>query len=95
MRGIPYLNDAGIGQFVNDSADRLVGNPYLESNQVTSGDLFAGTWVDMLIMMWGGAELDIDLAAKFLSAGKRFRLIQSVDIDFTRVGSFTLGNDGV
>lgn len=107
-RGVTYLGnsdmvghfqktptDAGSGLFVmNDAADRLVGNPYLESNQVTAGDLFAGTWIDMLIMMWGGLQLDLDQAALFKSGGHRFRLIQSVDVDFTRVGSFTMGNDG-
>lgn len=88
--------DPGSGIFLmNDNADRLVGNSYLESNQVTDGHLFAGTWVDMLIMMWGGLQLDLDKAALFLQGGHRFRLIQSVDIDFARVGSFAIGNDGV
>lgn len=105
-RGVTYLGDsdmvghfqklrtdAGSGLFVmNDSADRLVGNKYLESNQVNDGDLFAGAWMDMLIMMWGGIQLDMDKAALFLSAGHRFRLIQSIDVDFTRVGSFVRGS---
>lgn len=107
-RGVTYLGDSDmVGHFqktrtdpgsgiflMNNDADRLVGNTYLESNQVENGDLFAGTWVDMLIMMWGGLQLDLDKAALFKSGGHRFRLIQSVDIDFTRVGSFTIGNDG-
>lgn len=88
--------DAGSGLFLmGDNADRLVGNRYIESNQITDGDLFAGVFTDMIFGMWGGIELDRSTEAKFLSGGLRFRVIQTVDVDFTRVGSFSLGNDGV
>lgn len=86
--------DAGSGIFLmGDNADRLVGNSFIESNQITDGDLFAGVFSDMLIGMWGGLELARSTEAKFLSGGLRFRVIQTVDVDFTRVGSFSLGND--
>lgn len=88
--------DAGSGVFLmGDSADRLVGNRFIESNQVTDGDLFCGVFSDVLVGMWGGIELARSTEAKFLSGGVRFRVIQTVDVDFTRVGSFGLGNDGV
>lgn len=88
--------DAGSGIFLmNDSADRLVGNAFGETNQITDGDLFGGVWSDMLIGMWGGLELAMSDEAKFLSGGKRFRVIGTTDINVTRVGSFSLGNDGV
>lgn len=87
--------DAGSGIFLmGDSAERLVGNRFIESNQVTDGDLFAGVFDDVLIGMWGGIELARSTEAKFLSGGLRFRVIQTVDVDFQRVGSFALGNDG-
>jgi HK97 family phage major capsid protein len=106
-RGVTYISgsemvgdlqqtkvDAGSGIFLmGDDATRLVGNSFIESNQVTSGDLFAGVFSDMLIGMWGGLELARSTEAKFLSGGLRFRVIQTVDVDFTRVGSFALGND--
>lgn len=106
-RGVTYISnsemvgdlqqtkvDAGSGVFLmGDDATRLVGNSFIESNQITSGDVFAGVFSDMLIGMWGGLELARSTEAKFLSGGLRFRVIQTVDIDFTRVGSFTLGND--
>lgn len=86
--------DAGSGVFLmGDSADRLVGNSFIESNQITDGDLFCGVFTDMLIGMWGSMELARSTEAKFLSGGLRFRVIQTVDVDFTRVGSFSLGND--
>lgn len=106
-RGVTYLGnsamvgdlqktkvDAGSGIFLmNDSADRLVGNAFRESNQVVDGDLFAGVWSDMLIGMWGGLELARSTEAKFLSGGIRLRGIQTMDVNVSRVGSFALGND--
>jgi HK97 family phage major capsid protein/HK97 family phage prohead protease len=87
--------DAGSGIFLmNDSADRLVGNPFSETNQITDGDLWYGYWPDLLIGMWGGLELGRSTEAKFLSGGLRLRSIQTVDMNVTRVGSFALGNDG-
>lgn len=108
-RGVTYLGnsamvgdlqktkvDAGSGIFLmGDEADRLVGNAFRESNQVTNGDLFAGIWSDLIIGMWGGMQLDRSTEAKFLSGGIRFRVIQTVDTAVRRVGSFSLGNDGV
>lgn len=86
--------DAGSGIFLmNDSADRLVGNDFHESNQITDGDLWYGYWQDLLIGMWGGLDLDRSTEAKFLSGGLRLRSIQTVDMNVTRVGSFALGND--
>lgn len=106
-RGVTYISnsemvgdlqqtkvDAGSGIFLmGDNADRLVGNPFIESNQITSGDLFCGVFSDMLIGMWGGLEIARSTERKFLSGGVSFRSIQTVDVDFTRVGSFALGND--
>ncbi len=87
--------DAGSGLFLmNDSADRLVGNAFKESNQVTGGDLWYGYWEDLVIGMWGGLDLDRSTEAKFLSGGIRLRSIQTVDSNALRVGSFALGNDG-
>ena len=106
-RGVTYLGnsimvgdlqktkvDAGSGIFLmNDSADRLVGNRFIESNQIVTGDLFAGVWEDLLIGMWGGLQLDRSTEALFLSGGIRFRVIQTVDVAVARVGSFSVGRD--
>jgi HK97 family phage major capsid protein/HK97 family phage prohead protease len=86
--------DAGSGIFLmNDDANRLVGHAFSETNQITDGDLFVGNWSDLLIGMWDGLQLDMSTEAKFLSGGRRFRVIQTVDTAVRRVGSFTLGND--
>lgn len=88
--------DAGSGIFLmGDSADRLIGRRFIESNQVPLGptlnDVWLGYWQDMLIGMWGSLDLDRDLAAKFLSGGVRLRGIQTVDVAVQRVGSFAKG----
>jgi HK97 family phage major capsid protein len=88
--------DAGSGIFLmGDNADRLVGQRFGESNQIDDGDLFCGVFSDVLLGMWGGLELARSTEAKFLSGGLRYRVIQSVDVATTRVGSVALGNDGV
>lgn len=89
--------DAGSGIFLmNDGADRLIGKPVIESNQVPAGaatdnDIWLGYWADMIVAMWGSLDLDRDTAAKFLSGGIRLRGIQTVDVAVQRVGSFVKG----
>lgn len=88
--------DAGSGRFLMEAEGRLTtGNRFEETNQIISGDLFAGVWSDMIMGTWGTLELDRSTEAKFLSGGLRLRAIQSVDFGVRRVGSFVLGNDGV
>lgn len=86
--------DAGSGVFLMNKSNQLeIGNPFTRSNQIASGDVFAGVFSDMLMGMWGSLELDRSTEAKFLSGGLRLRAIQSVDFAVARVGSFVLGND--
>ena len=86
--------DAGSGRFLMDRAGEITTGHRLEvTNQITSGDLIAGVWSDMIMGTWGSLELDRSTEAKFLSGGLRLRAIQSVDFGVRRVGSFVLGND--
>lgn len=90
------LVDAGSGRFLMETEGRLtIGNRFEETNQITSGDLFAGVWSDMIMGTWGTLELDRSTEAKFLSGGLRLRAIQSLDFAVRRTGSFVLGNDTV
>lgn len=90
------LKATGVGGYIMErNTDGLNGYEYAASNAVTSGDLFFGNWADLLMGLWGSLDLDRDTAAKFLSGGIRIRAIQSVDFAVARVGSFSLGNDGV
>jgi HK97 family phage major capsid protein len=90
------LVDAGSGRFLMETEGRLTtGSRYEETNQITSGDMIAGVFSDMIMGTWGTLELDRSTEAKFLSGGLRLRAIQSLDFGVRRVGSFVLGNDGV
>jgi HK97 family phage major capsid protein len=83
---------AATGQFLmNDAADSVVGRRFIESNQILDTDVVSGVWSDFIFGMWGGLQLDVSDEAKFLSGGRRFRSIQTVDTAVTRVGSFVLG----
>lgn len=87
--------DAGSGMFLADGGGTLqTRDRYTMTNALTSGDIFAGVWSDMMMGMWGGLELARSTEAKFLSGGIRLRGIQTVDFGVRRVGSFVLGNDG-
>lgn len=88
--------DAGSGRFLMERAGELsTGHSYTMTNQITSGDLIAGVFSDMIMGTWGSLELDRSTEAKFLSGGLRLRAIQSLDFGVRRTGSFVLGNDGV
>jgi hypothetical protein len=88
--------DAGSGRFLMERVGQIAtGHTYEMTNQITSGDLIAGVFSDMIMGTWGSLELDRSTEAKFLSGGLRLRAIQSVDFGVRRTGSFVLGNDGV
>lgn len=89
------LLDAGSGRFLMSSANELeIGNSVDRTNQIVSGDIFAGMFEDFIMGTWGSLELDRSTEAKFLSGGIRLRTLMSVDFQAQRVGSLVLGNDG-
>ena len=110
-RGVDYIGNSNMvgdlqktdvqpgsptGQFLmNNDADRLIGNSFRESNQITDGDLITGAFSDSILGMWGGLQLDRSTEQRFLRAGVTLRSIQTIDVAVRRVGSFSLGNDGV
>lgn len=88
--------DAGSGVFLmNNSRQLELGNTVARTNQIVSGDVFAGVFSDMIMGQWGSLEFGRSTEAKFLSGGIRIRALMSVDFGVRRVGSFVLGNDGV
>lgn len=88
--------DAGSGRFLMGNGGQLeIGYGTAITNQLTSGDIFAGVFSDMMMGLWGGLELARSTEAKFLSGGIRLRGIQTVDFGYRRLNSFVLGNDTV
>jgi HK97 family phage major capsid protein len=65
------------------------------SNQVATGDVFFGNWMDMIIAMWGGLQLIVDPYALSTSGGIRLVALQDIDINVRHVESFCYGSDTV
>lgn len=61
------------------------------SNQIASGDVFFGNWLDLVIAMWGGLELTVDPYSLSTSGGLRLIALQDIDINLRRVESFCYG----
>jgi HK97 family phage major capsid protein/HK97 family phage prohead protease len=65
------------------------------SNQLASGDVFFGNWMDLVIAMWGGLELTVDPYSLSTSGGLRLVALQDIDINVRHVESFCYGSDTV
>lgn len=61
------------------------------SNQIASGDVLFGNWMDLVIAMWGGLELTVDPYSLSTSGGLRLVALQDVDINVRHKESFTIG----
>jgi len=65
------------------------------SNQLATGDVFFGNWLDLVIAMWGGLELTVDPYALSTSGGLRLIALQDIDINLRHLESFCYGSDTV
>lgn len=65
------------------------------SNQIATGDVFFGNWLDLVIAMWGGLELTVDPYSLSTSGGLRLIALQDIDINLRRLESFCYGSDTV
>ena len=65
------------------------------SNQIATGDVFFGNWLDLVIAMWGGLELMVDPYSLSTSGGLRLIALQDIDVNLRRVESFCWGSDQV
>lgn len=65
------------------------------SNQIASGDVFFGNWMDLVVAMWGGLELTVDPYSLSTSGGLRIIALQDIDLNLRRVESFCYGSDTV
>lgn len=65
------------------------------SNQIATGDVFFGNWMDLIIAMWGGLELTVDPYALSTSGGLRVIALQDIDVNIRHKESFCYGSDTV
>jgi len=80
------------GNFILNN-DRIVGYPYIMSNQVTDEDWFFGDFSQVLIGEWGGLEINVDPYTHSLKGKIRYVTFKTVDIALRHGEHFALGND--
>lgn len=84
----PGVNGA---QTIWEPGDTVNGYATDVSNQIASGDVFFGNWLDLVVAMWGGLELRVDPYALSSSGGLRLIALQDLDINLRRFESFCYG----
>ncbi|HKY46140.1 MAG TPA: phage major capsid protein [Pyrinomonadaceae bacterium] len=61
------------------------------TNQVNSGDVFFGNFMDLIIALWGGLEITVDPYSNSKKGRLRIVAFQDVDFALRRTESFCLG----
>lgn len=85
--------DAGSGLYVVENG-AVDGYNFAGSNQVTDGDVFyCGNWSDLLIGMWGGLDLIVDVNTGSAAGTTRLVVFQTCDVAVRHPESFIVVND--
>jgi HK97 family phage major capsid protein len=79
---------------MGEDGKTLNGYTAKATSQITSGDLFFGNFLDLLIGFWGGLDILVDPYTNSLSGTVRLVAHQSMDIAVRHPVSFAFNNDG-
>jgi HK97 family phage major capsid protein len=85
--------DAGSGSMVVQNG-QIADTNTVVSNQVTSGDLWAGVWSQLVLGFWGGLDILVDPYSLSTSGVLRIVGFQSSDVQARNPESFAYNNDG-
>ncbi len=84
----------GVGGTIREPGNTVNGYRTEITNQINAGDLFMGNFAGLVVLMWGGMELNVD----HYSNSKRGRLciitFQDIDLVVRCTESFCLGRKG-
>lgn len=80
------------GNFIM-TGERIVGRPYLLSNQVTDEDWFFGDFSQVLLGEWGGLEVNVDPYTHSLKGRIRYVTFKTCDVAVRHPECFCHGND--
>jgi len=84
------------GNFIlSDTVNRIVGYPYIMSNQVTNEDYFFGDFSQVLMGEWGGLEVNVDPYTHSLKGRLRFVTFKTVDVAVRQPTAFCYANDAI
>lgn len=81
------------GNFILNDNERIVGYPYILSNQVTDEDYFFGDFSQVLLGEWGGLEINVDPYTHSLKGKIRFVTFKTCDVAVRQPTAFCHGND--
>lgn len=92
---LKFPNATNTGGTIWEPGNTVNGYDTNVSNQIAAGDVFFGNWMDLVIAMWGGLELNVDPYSLSTSGGLRLVALQDVDINVRHVESFSYGNANI
>ena len=95
LKTTPKQGSGVEGNFILGDSDRIVGYPYILSNQVTAEDYFFGDFSQVLIGEWGGLEINVDPYTHSLKGKIRYVTFKTCDVAVRHGNHFTYTNDGV
>lgn len=83
------------GNFILGDSDRIVGYPYIMSNQVTDEHYFFGDFTQALLGEWGGLEINVDPYTHSLKGKIRYVTFKTCDVAVRQPTAFCHAHDGI
>lgn len=86
------VKESGFPVYILDGG-QMNGYPALMSNQIASGDLFFGSWDQLIMAFWSGLDLMVDPYSQSTSGTVRIVALQDCDIALRHKESVARGNN--
>lgn len=88
LKGID-TTEGGFGKWLLDDNGNMLEYPAIDSNQVTTGDLFGGIWSALILGMWGVTEIKANEFGSGFAAGDiEVRSLMDMDVYVAYPGAF-------
>lgn len=84
----------GVGGTIWEPGNTVNGYRTEITNQINAGELFMGNFADLVVLMWGGMELNVDSYSNSKSGRLRIITFQDIDLVVRSTESFYLGRKG-
>lgn len=84
----------GVGGTIWEPGNTVNGYRTEITDQINAGDVFMGNFADLVVLMWGGMELNVDPYSNSKSGRLRIITFQDIDLAVRSTESFCLGRKG-
>ena len=84
----------GVGGTIWEPGNTVNGYRTEITNQINAGDVLMGNFADLVVLMWGDMELNVDPYRNSKSGRLRIITFQDIDLVVRRTESFCLGRKG-